>query len=212
MPRRAKVIREPIELAEAGAVVAAGTVPGRAVPYPPWGGDEMFRDIPGFPGYRVGDGGSVWSCKRRGPSGKIAPGMWRRLHPKVDKKRRRSVILRDESGLRRDMVVARCVLLAFVGPCPDGMEACHFPDRDPGNNALVNLRWDTRKNNFVDRDIHGTTARGERVGRSKMTADGVRLMRKMRDRGVSYDQLVQAFGVKKTQVSRIVRRQSWAHI
>jgi Holliday junction resolvase RusA-like endonuclease len=33
MPRRAKVIREPIELAEAGAVVAAGTVPGRAVPW-----------------------------------------------------------------------------------------------------------------------------------------------------------------------------------
>jgi Holliday junction resolvase RusA-like endonuclease len=33
MPRRAKTIREPVELVEAGAVVAEGTVPGRAVPW-----------------------------------------------------------------------------------------------------------------------------------------------------------------------------------
>jgi hypothetical protein len=206
MARRAKTPAEPVELVPPGVAIR------REVQYPPRGGDERFRDIPGFPGYRVGDYGSVWSCRRRGPSGKTAPGMWRLLKPKVDRQGRKVATLKDGDGRRRYMQVHRLVLMAFVGPCPEGMEACHFPDRDPRNNALVNLRWDTRKSNFADRDTHGTTARGERVGRSKMTADAVRLMRRMRSRGVPYGQLAQAFGVSKSQISRIVQRQSWAHI
>lgn len=41
------------------------------------------------------------------------------------------------------------------------MEACHFPDRNPQNNNLSNLRWDTRKSNAEDRDKHGTVVKGE---------------------------------------------------
>jgi hypothetical protein len=191
MPRRVKMIREPIELAEAGV---------------------KCRDIPGFYGYQADNHGHIWSCRRHGPPYGIEPDRWRALKPKIGRKGRRCVVIVNTDGRRCEMAVAHCVLLAFVGPRPDGMEACHFPDRDPGNNCLDNLRWDTRKNNFVDRDIHGTTARGERVGRSKMTASDVRLMRLLHDRGVPYAVLVAQFGVQKSQVSRIVRRQSWAHI
>lgn len=51
--------------------------------------------------------------------------------------------------------VHRLVLEAFVGPCPDGMEACHGNGvRD--DNRLENLRWDTRKANVADMLNHGT--------------------------------------------------------
>jgi len=50
--------------------------------------------------------------------------------------------------------VHRLVLLAFVGAPPKGMEACHY-DGDPQNNNLSNLRWDTAKENWVDRKRHG---------------------------------------------------------
>jgi hypothetical protein len=41
------------------------------------------------------------------------------------------------------------VLEAFVGPRPPGMECCHT-DGDKTNNALSNLRWDTKKANELD--------------------------------------------------------------
>ena len=52
-------------------------------------------------------------------------------------------------------LVHRLVLLAFTGPCPDGMEICHN-DGDHANNALQNLRYDTRSANQFDRVRHGT--------------------------------------------------------
>lgn len=51
--------------------------------------------------------------------------------------------------------VHRLVLIAFVGPPPDGMEVCHN-DGDPTNNVLSNLRWDTRTGNMRDAVDHRT--------------------------------------------------------
>lgn len=66
-----------------------------------------------------------------------------------------AVTLRDSPRYERTML-HRLVLEAFVGPCPEGMEACHFPDRDPSNNRLSNLRWGTRSENRFDAVKHGT--------------------------------------------------------
>ncbi len=66
-----------------------------------------------------------------------------------------------DSGHRRydlgstTMFAHRAVLLAFVGPCPEGMEACHN-NGDPLDNRVENLRWDTRSNNTLDKVAHGT--------------------------------------------------------
>lgn len=47
------------------------------------------------------------------------------------------------------------VLEAFVGPRPPGMEACHA-DGNKTNNALSNLRWDTKRANELDAIRLGT--------------------------------------------------------
>jgi hypothetical protein len=60
-------------------------------------------------------------------------------------------------------------MMAFTGPCPDGMEVSHG-DGDPSNNHLTNLRYDTRKNNQADRRKHGTHLEGENATNSKLTA------------------------------------------
>ena len=64
-------------------------------------------------------------------------------------------------------MVHQLVAEAFIGPCPDGMEICHL-DGDRSNNRLDNLRYDTRKNNHADKWKHGTMARGELCGHSKL--------------------------------------------
>lgn len=56
---------------------------------------------------------------------------------------------------RRSHYVHVLVLMAFVGPAPLNTECCH----DNGNgfdNRLCNLRWDTRRENMLDRVRHGT--------------------------------------------------------
>lgn len=45
--------------------------------------------------------------------------------------------------------VHQLVLEAFVGPCPPGMEGCHWDDNKE-NNTLTNLRWDTHSANGLD--------------------------------------------------------------
>lgn len=58
-------------------------------------------------------------------------------------------------GSANSRKVHRLVLLAFVGPCPPGMEACHN-NGDRFDNRLSNLRWDTRSANNLDKNAHGT--------------------------------------------------------
>lgn len=60
------------------------------------------------------------------------------------------------NGKSKTTYVHRMVLEAFVGPCPDGCEARHFPDRDVKNNRLANLSWGTHTENMADKVCHGT--------------------------------------------------------
>lgn len=118
---------------------------------------ELWKPIPGWEGaYEVGDAGRVRSVERRTwcPRGK---GFWRRVPPTILKPAVSRGYLRvslQRDGRVQNVSVHRLVLLAFIGPCPDGMEACHYDD-DSANNRLVNLRWDTRRANHADRTRNG---------------------------------------------------------
>ena len=66
------------------------------------------------------------------------------------------MVILQAMGKKRHAFVQWLVLEAFVGPCPDGMECRHFPDRDPTNNRLDNVRWGTAQENSDDKKVHGT--------------------------------------------------------
>ncbi|WP_353853544.1 NUMOD4 motif-containing HNH endonuclease [Nocardia sp.] len=59
--------------------------------------------------------------------------------------------LGDDSRIRP---VHHLVMEAFVGPRPEGMDTCHN-NGDPGDNRLVNLRYDSRNENQIDAVRHG---------------------------------------------------------
>lgn len=118
---------------------------------------EKWLPIPGYEGrYEVSNMGEVRGldrtifCKngtRRFQAGKTL---------KADRTRTGylQVSLQD-SGKTWRQTVHRLVLLAFVGPCPEGMECCHKNGvRD--DNRLINLRYDTHSNNQKDQVTHGT--------------------------------------------------------
>lgn len=46
-------------------------------------------------------------------------------------------------------------MLAFIGPPPEGMEVCHN-NGNPRDNRVVNLRYDSTRQNILDQVRHGT--------------------------------------------------------
>lgn len=55
-------------------------------------------------------------------------------------------------------------------------------------------------------------ARGERVGGSKLTADDVREIRRLRTEGLTLKVIAARFGVTFTNVDMIVNHQTWKHV
>lgn len=107
--------------------------------------------------------------------------------------------------------VARLVLEAFVGPCPDGMEACHNNGVND-DDRLCNLRWDTHERNCADKIEHGTAQRGEAATNVKLTEAQVQEIREARAVGESCQSVAERYGVSKTTVWEIGRRLSWSHL
>lgn len=99
----------------------------------------------------------------------------------------------------------RVVLTLTVGPCPDGMEACH----NCGNPLCVNpthLRWDTRKNNHADKVLHGTKLTGEQKPQAKLTWEAVDIIRSS---DATQQELADRFGVAQQTISGVRRYETW---
>ena len=158
----------------------------------------------GHENYRVGSDGSIWESLNGGWVGVRTRPMKRSGHL--------SVSLRT-NGRSRKHLLHRLILEAFIGPCPEGMECCHFPDRDPSNNNLNNLRWDTRKNNHQDRIIHGTNNAGEKNGSAKINRNDVLKIRKLYATGGYYmKEIAVMYGITMANVWCVVRGKSWKHL
>lgn len=105
----------------------------------------------------------------------------------------------------KTLLVHHLVLMTYVGPCPDGMEAAHG-DGNPGNNSASNLRWATPAENCADRELHGRTWRpaGSANPRSKLTEAQVKKIKELCASGARQRDVAEQFGVGQPQVSMIV--------
>lgn len=175
-----------------------------------------YRPVPGFPGYRVGDDGSVWSCWRLkgcgiGRGGKYVMGdSWHQLAGGTDKDGYRKTIL-CANGRRRYVRIHMLVLEVFVGPRPAGMNSAHENGINT-DNRLTNLRWDTQHNNIADKRRHGTHQAGEKHPQSKFTEDQVRQIRRRWAAGESLTALAREFRVPVCTIEAICKRRNWKHV
>lgn len=72
------------------------------------------------------------------------------------------ISLHDADGRLRAKNVHVLVLEAFVGPRPQGYEACHGLGGRL-DNSLSNLRWDTSSENRLDTTRHGNNRNANKV-------------------------------------------------
>ncbi len=105
--------------------------------------------------------------------------------------------------------VHHLVLRAFIGDCPDGMEACHG-DGDPSHCHPDNLRWDTHLSNVADTITHGRVKRGEDNALSKLKTPAILDIRQRLKAGETMRHIAEEHGVSTSCVNDIDKRRSWS--
>jgi len=121
--------------------------------------EEIWKPIPGYEGcYEVSNLGRVKSCaryvERTTHLGNTHTKFIREriLRHGIQKSGHHLVVLNNHAKDTR--LVHRLVLLAFVGPAPDGLWGLH-EDGDPDNNTIENLFYGTPERNIRDVVFHG---------------------------------------------------------
>lgn len=169
-----------------------------------------YKDVEGFPGYRVGNDGSVWSCWRRvyvsGKTGSTAvlSDEWKRLKLRIKKNKYGKpvccLVCLAMKGKKKPTLVHRLVLEAFVGPRPEG-KVCRHLNGDATDNHAENLKWGTYKENGEDMVRHGTSKVGERNPNCKLTDAQVVEIRSIK--GMLHREIAERYGVAPATISGI---------
>lgn len=176
--------------------------------------NQQGRLVPGYPCYCVTHDGRVWTrFKRVGKRPRVIGAEWVEKTGCPSNKGHLRVELHSlATGVKpRKFMVHVLVLELFVGPRPDGMEACH-EDGDPNNNHVSNLRWDTPEGNWADRKRHGRGGEGVKSPQAKLTDDAVRDIRESRKCGVKLKVLAAKYGVSIAKISQVAKGKNWSHV
>lgn len=170
---------------------------------------EKWKDIIGYEGlYRVSDKGRI---RRIGPNSGATVNML--LKHAIDNKGYPRVML-YKNRHRKNALIHRLILEAFVGLCPPKMESCHN-DGNPMNTQLTNLRWDTHRSNLADKKMHDTQPdqSGSKNNNAVLTEKNVRCIKQMLASDLYLQKTIaKKFGVAKTTISDISTGKKWRHI
>lgn len=158
-------------------------------------GQVEYRPVEGFPGYRVGDDGTVWSLwllrqRRLG-------GSWRKMKLVKQTSGYLSVSLRNVDGIRRTFAVHRLVLLTFVGKPQSGHECMHSDDNKE-NCRLDNLSWGTHLDNMLGASIR------DRRSVKLTNAQAAAILSAYRSGLRTQASLAEEYGVSRSTVNDVV--------
>lgn len=112
------------------------------------------------------------------------------------------------NGMAFNIALHRLVLGAFVGPCPEGLQAAHL-NGDKTDARLENLAYVTAKENNAHKALHGTAQRGERNPCAKLTEADVLAIRASAEPNTA---IVARYGLNASHVSDIRRGAVWKHL
>ena len=174
----------------------------------PW--EETWKPIPGYDGYEVSDFGNVRSLFKKG-NHKEKRSQVARLLKAVPGRRGggyQTVSIKPPGGNYRHHAVHRLVMLAFVGPCPEGMEVAHL-NGDNTDARLSNLAYVTHRENESHKREHGTLGMGERNSQAKLQGWQVAEIKYLAGKSVPQGKIAALFDIDHKQVSAILNGTTW---
>ncbi len=156
-----------------------------------------WKPEPGYPRYEVSDLGGVRNVR----TGRV-------LLAGINPSHGYAIATLWENGSHRQFRVHRLVLMAFVGPAPEGCAGAHL-NGVCTDNRLDNLTWATSKENERMKREHGTDHVGERHGCAKLTEADVREIRRSALPG---KEVAARYGIAYGYVSHIRNKRRWRHL
>ena len=168
---------------------------------------EEWRKVPGFDDYEISSFGRLKSwlpIRNYAP----APKHGNILNPTRDKDGYYKTVLRN-NGQRRSVRICVLVCSAWHGERPTKASVVRHLDGSKDNDTPDNLCWGTAKENSDDTLRHGTRVNGERVNTCKLTAQDVL---NIRSSPLSCTALAEIYPVNCSMISKIRKRQNWAHL
>lgn len=170
---------------------------------------EVWKAIPGWDGlYEASSIGRIRSCPREGVTTFGVRSYGGTILKPIRAKTGYMVVNLIHSGKRKQVLIHRCVLLAFRGDPPKEWQACHN-NGDRSDNRLSNLRWDSVKSNHADKKPHGTWQGGESNPMAKLTEGDVIYIRSS---GKTNDALATELSVSRGCVEKAKYKATWGHI
>lgn len=165
------------------------------------------------PGYWVTSDGRVYSVNESGPwAGVRQMRVGTQTPPRPGAKASLYVRCRTANKPSEIFFIHKLVAQHFLPPKPEGATCIRHLDGDHHHNDVSNLAWGTMQENMDDREQHGRTARGERMGNSKLTAETVREIKRALAAGASQRALAEELGVTHTCISDLSRGRTWKHV
>ena len=176
--------------------------------------NEVWKPIPGHIKYEVSNMGRVRSIRKG-------------IVMKASLTNRGYPMLALGRGPR--FYIHRLVMLAFIGPCPEGYEVNH-KDYNRQNPKLENLEYVTGKQNrdYSHANIVASRARGDRSGprtrpeafpigeqkwNAKLNPEKVKMIRLLREEHkITLKQLASQFGVDNKVIRNVCNRVTWKHV
>lgn len=170
--------------------------------------EPKWAEVPGWPAYRVSTNGRVQS--RVDKSGLLRD-EWHEIAPVYNADGYHKVTLHRKN--KRFMIGVHELVLICHGPKrPPGRSCALHGNGIRDDNRLENLRWGFDDDNVRDRDLHGTTVKGEKHPKCKLTEANVIDMRRRHAAGVRAATLAREYGMHQSTVSGILRGEKWRHV
>lgn len=158
---------------------------------------KTIKKIAGYDNYFVDIKGNIYSTKRKTPIK-----MSTAVRPDG-----RIIAVLSKHGKQKSYLVSRLVAEAFL-PNPDNLPLVAHINGNPRDNRVDNLIWATHSENQLHRVIHGTSNRGERHGRAKVSAKDVKRIY-LDTSGATQTTLGSIFGITQQLVSHIMTKRVW---
>lgn len=166
--------------------------------------NKTWKEINGFPGYKISDIGEVLSLKNRKP--KILKGSFSNKY---------KIVSLFKQGKQYYKYIHRLIAEHFI-PNPFNYKCVLHKDGDAKNNNLNNLYWGTYSQNSLDAKRHNTShcRDGEENHQAKLTNKQVRVLKhifKINPK-VNKSLLSRMMGVTPGAISHIFHSRSWSNI
>jgi hypothetical protein len=178
---------------------------------------ERWLPVPGYEGrYEVSSRGRVWSSPRKTITG-VRGGLLLKAVLAGRPGYERLAVTLCRGTEKNQCRVHQLVMLAFVGPCPEGMEVLHLDGDRFRNHWPENLAYGDHATNQRQMVEHGTAHLALKVGsqrlNAKLTEETVPVIRaEYAAGGVTERDLSAKYGINVSTLHRMLVRQTWKHV